>query len=75
MMSASAIAGGGGVAAGSVVAILQSIGAVGLSLGGTALASAAGATLLGGVGYVAGRAIDTKEVRNIWKIRSVLTVF
>ncbi|XP_015738762.1 interferon alpha-inducible protein 27-like protein 2A isoform X1 [Coturnix japonica] len=33
MMSAAAIANGGGVAAGSVVAVLQSVGAVGLSIG------------------------------------------
>ncbi|NWX06832.1 IFI27 protein, partial [Caloenas nicobarica] len=33
MMSAAAIANGGGVAAGSTVAVLQSIGAAGLSLG------------------------------------------
>lgn len=49
MMSAAAIANGGGVAAGSSVAVLQSIGAAGCSLGtkiglGT-LGSAAGATL------------------------------
>ncbi|XP_065713277.1 uncharacterized protein [Patagioenas fasciata] len=49
MMSAAAIANGGGVAAGSTVAVLQSIGAAGMSLGakiglGT-LGSAAGAKL------------------------------
>ncbi|XP_048824705.1 interferon alpha-inducible protein 27-like protein 2 [Lagopus muta] len=33
MMSAAAIANGGGVAAGSIVAVLQSVGAAGLSIG------------------------------------------
>ncbi|XP_054148512.1 interferon alpha-inducible protein 27-like protein 2A [Melozone crissalis] len=45
MMSAAAIANGGGVAAGSTVAVLQSIGAAGLSVGAkVALGSAGAAT-------------------------------
>ena len=47
MMSSSAIASGGGIAAGSTVATLQSIGAAGLSAGACASASAAGAAVGG----------------------------
>ncbi|SPQ95141.1 unnamed protein product (mitochondrion) [Plasmodiophora brassicae] len=44
-MSAAAIANGGGVAAGSTVAVLQSVGAAGLGASGCAIASAAGAVV------------------------------
>ena len=47
MMSSSAIASGGGIAAGSTVATLQSIGAAGLSASACASASAAGAAVGG----------------------------
>ena len=43
-MSASAIANGGGVVAGGVVATLQSVGAAGLGSAGSAAVGAAGAT-------------------------------
>ncbi|XP_062889942.1 interferon alpha-inducible protein 27-like protein 2A [Mobula hypostoma] len=43
MMSAAAIANGGGVAAGGAVAVLQSIGAAGLSAAGTAAVGTVGA--------------------------------
>jgi len=43
MMSAEAIAGGGAIAAGGTVATLQSLGAAGLGLAGTAAASSVGA--------------------------------
>uniref|UniRef100_A0A452EAY0 Uncharacterized protein n=1 Tax=Capra hircus TaxID=9925 RepID=A0A452EAY0_CAPHI len=46
MMSISAIANGGGVAAGSLVATLQSVGASGLSLSSKLLVSFAGSTLV-----------------------------
>ena len=49
MMSASAVANGGGVAAGSVVAVCQSLAAGGISSAvsaGAGLAAAAGSTLL-----------------------------
>ncbi|XP_047651553.1 interferon alpha-inducible protein 27, mitochondrial-like isoform X3 [Phacochoerus africanus] len=46
MMSAAAIANGGGVAAGSLVATLQSVGAGGLSLSSKALLGTAGSVLL-----------------------------
>ncbi|XP_067329807.1 interferon alpha-inducible protein 27-like protein 2A [Anolis sagrei] len=45
MMSAAAIANGGGVAAGSTVAVLQSVGAAGLSTATTAAVTAGGAIL------------------------------
>eukprot|EP00922_Rhytidocystis_sp_ex-Travisia-forbesii_P032844 GHVS01048857.1.p2 GENE.GHVS01048857.1~~GHVS01048857.1.p2 ORF type:complete len:144 (-),score=32.33 GHVS01048857.1:459-890(-) len=45
MMSASALASGGGVAAGGMVAILQSIGAVGLAVGPALVVAAIGAIL------------------------------
>ena len=51
-MSSAAIANGGGVAAFSVVAALQSIGAIGL--GTTTTAGVAGLCVGGGVGVVAG---------------------
>ncbi|XP_006011979.1 interferon alpha-inducible protein 27-like protein 2A [Latimeria chalumnae] len=43
MMSAAAIANGGGVAAGSVVSVLQSVGAVGFSVAGKSILAATGA--------------------------------
>ncbi|XP_062379655.1 interferon alpha-inducible protein 27-like protein 2A [Sardina pilchardus] len=46
-MSVTATANGGAVAAGSMVAILQSIGVVGLSTGATAAVGATGGTLAG----------------------------
>ncbi|KAG7465923.1 hypothetical protein MATL_G00159450 [Megalops atlanticus] len=45
MMSAAAMANGGGVASGSLVAVLQSTGAAGLSTAGTLATSAVGSTL------------------------------
>lgn len=55
MISAEAIAAGGGVAAGGTTAILQSIGASGLSVAGTAsvacVGAVAGAAILGGAGF------------------------
>ncbi|CAE8603168.1 unnamed protein product [Polarella glacialis] len=50
MMSAEAVASGGTIAAGGLVATLQSIGVVGLSVGGTAAAAGTGATLGSAVG-------------------------
>ncbi|EGV95604.1 Interferon alpha-inducible protein 27-like protein 2 [Cricetulus griseus] len=50
MMSAAAIANGGGVAAGSLVATLQSVGAVGLS--------ASSNIILGSVGAAVGAAVE-----------------
>ncbi|NWH83633.1 IFI27 protein, partial [Aegithalos caudatus] len=50
MMSAAAIANGGGVATGSIVAVLQSIGAAGFSLGTTIGLTAA----LGSAGAASG---------------------
>eukprot|EP00960_Hanusia_phi_P077053 768643-Hanusia_phi.AAC.1 len=49
MMSAEAVASGGGVIAGGTVATLQCIGAAGLGVGGTAAAACAGAALGAGV--------------------------
>ncbi|KAI0234734.1 hypothetical protein LSAT2_014948 [Lamellibrachia satsuma] len=54
MMSAAAIANGGGIAAGSAVAVAQSIGAAGFSAAATALSAAAGGmagTVLGIFGH------------------------
>ena len=54
MMSVTAIANGGAVPAGSVVAIMQSVGAAGVALGPVGIAAAAvvgvGAVALGPVG-------------------------
>ena len=61
MMSEAAIASGGGVAARSTVATLQSIGAAGLSAGPAACVAvagaAAGAVLLGGLGFSLHKAV------------------
>ncbi|EGV95602.1 Interferon alpha-inducible protein 27, partial [Cricetulus griseus] len=46
MMSLSAIANGGGVAAGGLVATLQSVGAAGLSMSSKLLLGSAGSTLM-----------------------------
>ena len=50
MMGSAAAANGGGVAAGSLVAVLQSIGAAGLGTAGTAAAAGTGAAAGGGIG-------------------------
>ena len=50
MMSASAIANGGGVVAGGVVATLQSVGAAGLGAVGTAAVGAVGGFFGGAAG-------------------------
>ena len=52
-MSTAAIANGGGVAAGSTVAILQSAGAAGLTASGTAAVGTGGAAVAGGGAAVA----------------------
>ncbi|KAM9038386.1 interferon alpha-inducible protein 27-like protein 2A isoform 1-T1 [Sarcophilus harrisii] len=54
MMSASAIANGGGVAAGSLVAVLQSVGAAGLSMTSNAALGSVGSVL---GGYLAHKSI------------------
>ncbi|XP_051843617.1 interferon alpha-inducible protein 27-like protein 2A [Antechinus flavipes] len=54
MMSAAAVANGGGVAAGSLVAVLQSVGAAGLST--------ATSTVLGSVGSVLGGYLAHKSI-------------
>eukprot|EP00742_Colponemidia_sp_Colp-10_P009914 GILJ01010850.1.p2 GENE.GILJ01010850.1~~GILJ01010850.1.p2 ORF type:complete len:142 (-),score=23.48 GILJ01010850.1:130-555(-) len=59
MMSASAIASGGGVSAGSTVAVLQSIGAAGLGFTGVGIAAAVGAVTAYGV-YAVGTYIYSK---------------
>ena len=51
MMSAAAIANGGGVAAGSLVATLQSVGAAGLSMSSNILLGFAGSSLGGWFAY------------------------
>ncbi len=61
-MSSVAIANGGGVAAGSAVAVLQAAGAGGLGAGATAALSSAGATALAGAGHLAKKAIGRNEV-------------
>ncbi|KAK3573667.1 hypothetical protein QTP86_030113 [Hemibagrus guttatus] len=52
-MSVAAVANGGGVAAGSVVAVLQSVGAAGLGVAGQAAAAATGAAVAAGAEWVA----------------------
>eukprot|EP00743_Colponemidia_sp_Colp-15_P012466 GILK01014207.1.p1 GENE.GILK01014207.1~~GILK01014207.1.p1 ORF type:complete len:123 (-),score=15.25 GILK01014207.1:135-503(-) len=59
MMSASAIASGGGVSAGSMVAVLQSVGAAGLGFTGVGVAAAAGAVTAYGI-YALGSYIYSK---------------
>jgi hypothetical protein len=69
MMSAAAIANGGGVAAGSLVAVLQSAGAAGLGAGGMAAvggaAGAVGASITGAALRIFGKGkktdTDSKE--------------
>uniref|UniRef100_A0A667WHW9 Uncharacterized protein n=1 Tax=Myripristis murdjan TaxID=586833 RepID=A0A667WHW9_9TELE len=71
MMSSAAIANGGGVAAGSLVAILQSAGAAGLTAGASAAVAGAGAAAGAAVAGTAGALTvkgeeedkDTKERR------------
>ncbi|XP_012707728.1 interferon alpha-inducible protein 27-like protein 2A [Fundulus heteroclitus] len=54
MMSSYAIANGGGVAAGSLVSLLQSAAAAGLSVATKAAVASAGASVAGGVGATVG---------------------
>ncbi|MED6257311.1 hypothetical protein ATANTOWER_018668 [Ataeniobius toweri] len=54
MMSSYAVANGGGVAAGSLVSILQSAAAAGLSVATKAVVASAGASVAGGVGATVG---------------------
>ncbi|KAG7334473.1 hypothetical protein KOW79_002880 [Hemibagrus wyckioides] len=55
MMSSAAIANGGGVAAGSLVAVLQSVGAAGFSAATTAGVASTGGVIGGIVGWFSGR--------------------
>ncbi|XP_042216292.1 uncharacterized protein LOC121862254 isoform X1 [Homarus americanus] len=57
MMSSAAIANGGGVAAGGLVAVLQSAGAAGIGLGANACIAGAGAAVGAGVGAVAAKVV------------------
>ncbi|KAJ8333219.1 hypothetical protein SKAU_G00421150 [Synaphobranchus kaupii] len=63
MMSAAAIANGGAVAAGSAVAVLQSLGAVGLSATAAAVVSSVGATIGGAIGNIASRFVSPFQPR------------
>ncbi|MCJ8731006.1 hypothetical protein PDJAM_G00191060 [Pangasius djambal] len=53
-MSSAAIANGGGVAAGSLVAVLQSVGAAGLSAATTAGVASTGGVIGGVLGWLSG---------------------
>ncbi|KAG7177688.1 Interferon alpha-inducible protein 27-like protein 1-like [Homarus americanus] len=64
MMSSAAIANGGGVAAGGLVAVLQSAGAAGIGLGANACIAGAGAAVGAGVGAVAAKVGDRNNHDN-----------
>ncbi|XP_071503952.1 uncharacterized protein [Diadema antillarum] len=75
MMSSAAIANGGGVAAGSPVAVLQSIGATGKTgvAAGTCAAAEAGAAAVGTAGVAAGETVYTVKNGKSYVSRSTQT--